>query len=214
MITIAGNGAIIVPESLITVVMAVAVYFLILGLLNSRKTPQLLTGPEDSLLLIGSVCLLAVPLLLGRLGTVGLLAAVGLTATGAITYLVLSRPRVWVVYNLRAALADAFVEDVLSSMGRSFSRNGHQFVLFDGTRIEVSCFALLRSVSIRMYGGDEGLRRQFGQLLIKATAKFTAETSPSAMALLLVATAMLIAPLMLAAHRAGEIVRLLSDLLQ
>ena len=211
---IAGNGAIIVPESLITVVMAVAVYFLILGLLNSRKAPQLLTGPEDSLLLIGSACLLIVPLQLGRLGTAAVLVGMGLAAAGAIGYLVLSRPRVWVVYNLRAALADALVEDVLSSMGRSFSRSGRQIVLSDGTRIEVNCFALLRSVSIRMHGGGEQLRQEFGEFLTRATAKLSAETSPSAMALLLVAMAMLVAPLMLAAHRAGEIVRLISDLLQ
>ena len=40
----AGDLAIMVPQSLITVVMVVAVYFLILGLLNSRKSPQVLSG--------------------------------------------------------------------------------------------------------------------------------------------------------------------------
>ena len=203
-----------IPEPFITVVMAVAVYFLILGLLNSRKTPQLLTGPEDSLLLIGSVCLLIVPALIGRLSATGLLAALGLAVGGAVGYLVLSRPRVWVVYNLRAAHADTLVQDVLSTMGRSFVRDRRQFILSEGARVEVNCFALLRSVSIRLHGGDEQLRRQFGRLLTKATTTMSAETSPGAMALLLVAMAMLIAPLTFAAHRAGEIVRLISDLLQ
>ena len=32
---------------IVTVVMPVAVYFLILGLLNSRRHPQLLTGRRD-----------------------------------------------------------------------------------------------------------------------------------------------------------------------
>ncbi len=41
----------------------------------------------------------------------------------------------------------------------------------------------------------------------------SAETSPSAVALLLVATAMLLAPLTLMANHAGEIVRILTDLL-
>ena len=212
---IAASAAVVmVPESLVTIVMAVAVYFLILGLLNSRKSPQLLTGPEDSLLLIGSVCLLGVPLLISRLGMAGLLVAVCLAAAGAIACIILSRPRTWVIYNLRAAAADALVGEALSSMGRSFVKDSRQFLLSDGTCVEVSCFALLRSVSIRIRGGDQQLRRQFGIQLAKTTAMKSVETSPGAMALLLVAMAMLIAPLTLAVQRAGEIVRLISDLLQ
>lgn len=211
---IATSAAVMVPESLVTIVMAVAVYFLILGLLNSRKAPQLLTGPEDSLLLIGSVCLLGVPALVSRLGVAGMLMAACLAAAVAIARIILSRPRTWVIYNLRAAAADALVGDTLSSMGRSFIRDSRQFLLPDGSRIEVSCFALLRSVSIRLRGGDDQLRRQFGIQLAKTTATRSVETSQGAMALLLVAMAMLIAPLTLAVQRAGEIVRLISDFLQ
>lgn len=212
MITAVGN--ITVPGSIITVMMPIAVYFLILGLLNSRKAPQLLTGPEDSLLLVGSVGLLAVPALAGGLGAAGLGVAAGLVAVGVVAYLALVRPRAWVIYNFPAADADKLIEGVLEAMGRSFTHDGRQFILSDGARIEVSCFSLLRSVSIRLHGSDARVRQQFGELLAKATETVSAETGPAAMALLLVAMGMLIAPLTFAAHKAGEIVRLISDLLQ
>jgi len=203
-----------VPESVITVVVPVAIYFLILGLLNSRKSPQLLTGLEDSLLLVGCGVLLAVPTILSFFGATGLAITIGLAVVGTAACLFRSRSRVWVIYNLPAVCADKLVEDVLKAMGKPFIRDGDQFLLAGNGRVEVSSFALLRSVSVRLHECDEQLRRQFGEILGRATARMSAETSPGAMALLLVAMAMLVAPLTVAAHKAGEIARFISDLLQ
>ncbi|MGC9454590.1 MAG: hypothetical protein ACP5HU_06970 [Phycisphaerae bacterium] len=208
-------GAVSLSGSLrITVVVApVAVYFLILGLLNSRRRPQLLTARLDLLLLLVPLSPLVLLPVLEYLGTAAALATGGVLA-GAGVFLTRGRAE-WVIYNMpdaagRRAVSRAF-EQVCGCESRQCD-SGLEAPVGD-LRVEISSFPLLRNLTVRLKGGDEVQERWFEAALTERLTGVHAETSPTAVALLLVATGMLVMPLMLIAPRAGEIVRLLGDLL-
>ncbi len=195
------------------VLIPVALYFLALGLLNSRRHPQLLPGRRDfALLLLALGPLLLLPMLSLHWSvpaTVGLAAAVA-----AVLWLLAPRPGTWVLYNLTPAEADRAVDRALDAAGLDARRDGRRWRLPDsGAALEVRDFHLLRNVTVRMTGGDAELHRRFENALAARLARVEAETTPTAMALLLVAAAMLVAPLVAVAPRAGEIVRMLTGML-
>jgi hypothetical protein len=79
--------------------------------------------------------------------------------------------------------------------------------------VDMSSFPVLRNVSLRLRGGDESLWRGFEEHLTSQLHEMESEPSPMAVSLLLVATAMIVAPLVFMIHQAPEIVRILTDLL-
>lgn len=196
------------------VVAPVAVYFLILGLLNSRRRPQLLTARLDFALLVLPLCPLLLIPVVEYVGTVvALLVACGvLLAAG---FLLAPRRTDWVIYNMpvrqgRRAVRRAFERAV----GGGVNEAGDILASADGTsRVEISGFPLLRNLSVGLRGAEEPLVRRFESALGEEVGSVQARTSPMAVALLLVATGMLVMPLTLVAPRAAEIVRLLTDLL-
>jgi len=197
-----------------TVVVPVALYFLILGLLNSRRRPQLLRGRRDFALLIVALCpLFVLPVLHWSGGSWLALAAAGAAAGGV--FALLSPPAdSWVVYNVTPAQAVQAVGDALRAAGLDFSGRDGAFDLTGGAAtVQVSPFPLLRNVSIRMTGADRRASGRFEAALARQLGGISAETTPMAMALLLVAAAMLVAPLAMVAPRAGEIVRILTGML-
>lgn len=197
-----------------TVVVPVALYFLILGLLNSRPHPQMLRARRDFALLLIALCpLFALPVVWwaqsAYLGVALVSGAVGL----AIALLAPPGPS-WVIYNITPAEAARAVAGALRAAGLDFRREGRRFLLAPGQgAVHVSDFPLLRNVSVRMTHVSEDDRRRFEAALAVRMGSVAAETAPMAMALLLVAAAMLVAPLALIAPRAGEIVRILSGML-
>ncbi len=209
-----GTEHLIVSIRIATVVVPVAVYFLILGLLNSRRRPQLLTGRMDFSLLIVA---LSPILLLPAFGLLGVsILTVGLAVIAVAAIAVLLGPPIgsWVVYNtssrqvrrlLGAALDDCRIQAIETEGG---------FNLIEAdARIEIGGFGLLRNVTIRLRGGDRDLARAIEGHLAVRISSVSAETSPMAVALLLVATCMLVAPLTLMAGQAGQIARIITDLL-
>ena len=198
------------------VVVPVAGYFLILGLLNSRRRPQLLTGREDFSRLMLALCLGFVLPILERAG-LSPAAAVGVTAALVTAIWLLGPERCsWVVYNLPPGQADRVVRSVLAGMGwRSVRTDGGYRVEEPDITIRVSGFRMLRNVSVRLAGpGASKFARWFGDELARVLARTHARAHPMGVAMLLVATAMMVAPLALIAHRAPEFVRLLVDLWQ
>ena len=120
----------------------------------------------------------------------------------------------WVIYNLHASLARQVVAEALKAMGMDFVAEGGGFRLPDrGIRVELKSFPLLHNVSIRMRGGNSQLSRSFHQALSIRLAEISTPTHVMAVSLLLVATAMLAAPLVLLAGDVPEIVRVISGLL-
>jgi len=196
-----------------TVVVPVALYFLVLGLLNTRRTPQVLGGRLDFALLMGAMSPLFVVPVLHAVGfsAAHLAAACGVVACGI---LVLAPPgQLWVVYNASPLEAEHAVASALNALGCTWKKTGHAFQIDGGSgTVLVTHFPLLRNVSVR-FSGDEGRGANFGRELGHALARVSAEPSAMAVALLVVAMVMLVAPLALMANEAGQIVRLLTDLL-
>lgn len=197
-----------------TVVVPVAVYFLILGLLNSRRRPQLLTGWMDFALLIVALSPILILPTFGLLGVSILTAGLAALTVAAVVLLLGPPAGSWVVYNtsvrqvrrlLGSALDDAGIQAVETE-------NGFDLTAADAG-IEIGGFGLLRNVTIRLHGGDKALARAIEGHLAVRIGSVSAETSPMAMALLLVATCMLVAPLTLMAGQAWQIVRIITDLL-
>ncbi|MCD6303858.1 MAG: hypothetical protein J7M21_02730 [Planctomycetes bacterium] len=210
---ILGIGYLDLSLRITMVVVPVAMYFLVLGLLNSRSRPQLLRGRRDFAVLVTALApLFLLPaacwasrsyLAVGAAGTV--------LAAGA---LLLAPPRAtWVIYNITPDEARQAVRAALRAAGLGFQERGGAFDLAGGTTIRMTALPLLRNISLRMSRPEKDLERRFERALAGRLATVPAETTPMAMALLLVATAMLIAPLVLVAPRAGEIVRIISGML-
>ena len=200
---------------LAAVVAPVAVYFLILGLLNSRKHPQLITGRQDVVLLAAALSPALILPLADYLG--GTAPAMLAVALAALAVGVLSRGASsgsYVVYNLTHKQAQQALERALRGLNIRYECQGRRINLSDhDAYLEVSSFALLRNVSIRMRQGNPDLCRRLAAQLGGVLGGIEAQTSSMAVGLLIVATALLLAPLVTVVHRAPEIVRILTDLL-
>ena len=195
--------SIAVHIALVTV--PVAAYFLVLGLLNSRSTPRLLTARQDFALLVGSLApLLMLPAqrLVGSnpWGWIGILG-------GGIAFAVLLAPRPgrWVVYNIspRQArrLLDTSIERALPSQPAGWEQ-----------RVRIRDFALLRNVTIEVDGLDPSAQQALHRALGEQLEATEALPHPMAAAMLLVAVFMLCAPLAMVAREAPQIVRLITSL--
>lgn len=207
------GGYVSASTQIATLVVPVAVYFLILGLLNSRRRPQLLSGRLDFALLIAALSPLVVLPVLRWWGPSAPMVASTVGVAAAIALLV-PRRDTWVIYNLPARDARDAVGQALRAIGAEFEAHDDGFRL-PACRgdVRIGAFPLLRNVSIRISGADEQLTARFVSALGQVLAGRQVETSPMAVSMLLVATGMLVAPLALVAHRASEIVRLLTNLL-
>ncbi len=196
-----------------TVVVPLALYFLILGLLNTRRTPQILAGRLDFALLITAMAPLVVLPVLHMLGIspASIVAACGVVACGILV--LAPRGRTWVVYNASPEEADRAVADALRAIGYTWKKTAGTFNISDGREtVDLTPFPLLRNVSVQFHGRDEAGAR-FGRELTRALVNVPAEPQATAVALLVVAMTMLVAPLAMMANQAGEIVRLVTDFL-
>jgi hypothetical protein len=199
---------------LAAVVVPVAVYFLILGLLNTRRHPQMLSAGTDLALLMLALCPLVLVPLLGTLEVHSLPVILAAVAAVAMTArLIAPATGTWVIYNIPLDQARRSVGRALDRMGLSaeVARDGTLRLPGGGT-VRMDAFPLLRNVTVRLEDAP-GQASPLADALQAELGTLEADSPPSAVALLMVATAMLIAPLALATPQAGEIVRLLSDLL-
>ena len=197
-----------------TLVVPVALYFLILGLLNSRRHPQLLTSRQDFALLTGAMGLMAVMGIVTYLGTSLPVAMGSIAGIGGLLVIFAPSRRSWVVYNMPPGEAREVIRDVLENMGHSLVEEPYGFRIRGATdKIIISSFPMLKNVTIRLRDCRDGLAEGIGSGLGQALGRIDTETSPMAASMLLVATAMIIAPMALVMQKAPEIVRLLTDLL-
>ncbi len=203
-----------VAVGIATVVVPVAVYFLILGLLNSRRHPQLLTGRRDFSLLVLALSPMFVLPVLNLVGVS--VQTVVLAATAVAVGLAVLSPRgnSWVIYNMPLPQAMETVADVLRSLGlNTRPTKGGLHLGPDGTFVEVGGFPLLRNVSVHLRSADRQLAHKLEAGLARKLASVPAQSNPAAVALLLIATAMLVLPMTLMAERVPEVVRILTGLL-
>jgi hypothetical protein len=203
-----------IPLQIAAVVAPVSLYFMVLGLLNTRSRPQMLRARLDLAMLAGALSPLVVCPLMSWAGQ-SYLAMAAVAAGGVAAIWLLSPARAsWVIYNITPAEAQAAVAKALDRAGMAFQRSqGEQFLLLQGGHVELGSFPLLRNVTVRMTGCDRPTVHTFEQALAGRIELLSAQTTPTAMAMLLVATTMLVAPLAMVAPRAVEIVRILTGLL-
>ncbi len=199
---------------LAAVVVPVALYFFVLGLLNTRRTPQLLRARVDTAMLMVVLGPLVMLPVLDYLGTT-LLAGVVCAGICAASALLMPPGSSWVIYNIRQDHAMSIVSDALGAAGVEHRAGDNGYVAVDGgVSVETGGFALLRNVTVRMRGGDRDIERKFQQELQTQLDTVRAANNPMAQGMLVVSVAMLAAPLALVVNRAGQIVRVITDLLQ
>jgi hypothetical protein len=118
-----------------------------------------------------------------------------------------------VIYNLPLDIARGVISSALLDAGLRPTLTGRGIEVGDAAWVELSSFPALRNVSLRCVGGEDAAWQRFEHALHERIEAMDVEPSPMAVALLLVATAMIVTPMILMAHQAPEIVRLLTDLL-
>ncbi|MBI5726019.1 MAG: hypothetical protein HZA50_18815 [Planctomycetes bacterium] len=191
----------------------VAVYFLIVGLLNSRQRPQLISGRRDFAIMLVAVSPLFLSPIIQVLGLSfwSLLAGLSLVFCGI--WLFAPRGHSWVIYNLPADEAGRLIKGAMARLGidcgaSQFSASGGA----GGLSVKVSSFPVLRNMSVKLTGCDNRTAMRFQAELSRRLAATPSEATATAMVMLLLATAMLIVPLTMVVQQVPDIVRLLTDM--
>ena len=199
------------------VVVPAAVYFLMLGLLNSQRHPQLIKGRTDFILLNAAFLPIFFVPVVSYLGASSW-ALLGTVAALLSLARLLAPRRVgnWVVYNITVPEGLRAAERALRAMGIDYRRDGRRLCLpGQNATIRFSAIPLLRNVSISSDGPEsEEFSRDFEALLGEQLALIPTCASPTAAAFLLIAVAMLVTPLGLLADRMPEMVRLITNLVR
>jgi hypothetical protein len=139
----------------------IALYFLVLGLVNSHARPCLITSRADFVALtcaLMPVLLWPVPTFV-RSGMVWLLVLGLLVAAGLFTWLLITCGPGFVVYNVSQARCTSLLEEALRRLGLSGGWSGDSWQANDGSlTIHVRRFALLRNVALHVeeHGGRRG----------------------------------------------------------
>jgi hypothetical protein len=199
------------------VAVPVALYFLILGLLNSQRRPQILSARLDFALLLAALAPMGLVPLLNWVG-VNFFTVAGALATVVCAVLALAprRQQGWVIYNIDRAQAQRCLEQALDASEMAFQRREKSFELEAGAVLELSHFSLLRNVTIHVSSPgklDPNRLRLLESELARRLGHLEVEASPMAVSFVLVSTAMIVAPLIFLADRVPEMVRLLTDLI-
>jgi hypothetical protein len=198
------------------VAVPVALYFLVLGLLNSQRRPQMLSGRLDFALLMAALAPMGVVPLLNWIGVNIFTLAGAIVAVACAVVALAPRGRAsWVIYNIDRARALRCLERALDAAQLSFQRAGDRLELAGGACINFSTFPLLRNVTIHIHSGrlDRNTLQRLESELAGRISRLEVIASPMAVSFVLVSTAMIVAPLTLLANRVPELVRLLTDLM-
>ncbi len=197
-----------------------AMYFVVLGLLNSRATPHLVNARTDFLLLtaaVGPVLLAPVPAVV-RSGYGWALLLAAATLALALGALLPRRDGGWVIYNLSGARARALIERCLRELRWPYDvRDGIIEVPERTLHIRLSVLPVLRNVTCHLVFGHrhnrsgtaEALRRQ----LAVALARQEQLPSLAASCLVLVGISLLMLPLWMMTRHCDAVAEVFSRLL-
>lgn len=199
-----------------TIVVPLAMYFFVLGYLNTRPRPQCLTGRQDSALLVVTLSPLALLPLVQVLGGgwLGLAVAAGLLA--AAIWLLSPKTASWVIYNLSPEQGRDLLLAICRQIDPAAELTDPHTLRLPGRKatLDLSVFPVLRNLTVRLDACDQAIAAELDTRLAGRLDTIHTEPVPMAVSLLLLATTMLVAPLAVIAPHSQEIVRLLSDLLQ
>jgi hypothetical protein len=199
--------------SLAQVMVPVATYFLILGLLNCRRTPQMLTGLEDAFVLCGAMSMFFWPVLTTWLGAKVFIVVFVAVVVGAVGVYTRYRPRSWVIYNLPVPQARRLVLEVLSELGWAFDESSEEIILAGGQRISFEGFAFLRNATVRLHGAPHAHAEVFSGVLARRLGHVRSDISVTASMMVVVAVGMLVVVATAMAPHGPEIVRQIAEFL-
>jgi hypothetical protein len=211
---VGGSEQMVIPFRMALIVIPVGVYFFILGWLNSRPTPQILSARCDWVLLVLAITPLGLSPMLEYAGMTPQTLLPSAVLVLAVTVLLMPRGGSWVAYNLSGGQVRRLLEGVLQELGEHPDLERQTANLSSGGQLKWAFFPLLRNVSLRLTGVDEAFQERFERELLRQAGCFRAETTPMAISLMLIAAAMMVIPLTLVAPHADEMVRMLSDMLK
>ncbi len=198
----------------------IAVYFLVLGLLNSQSHPRIVSGRRDFItltLVFVPMLIWPIPVLLAH--RLWPLLLIGLSAAGvAFVALLPSRLSSWVMYNVTEQRCRRHLENALGSLRLDYQIvNGSYRLPHDQLEIHVASFALLRNVTLHFQFDPH---HPPAELLEKLRASFQSELqrlallpSVSGACLLALGVLLLMLPLWMINNHADAVVEALTRLL-
>jgi len=213
------DGQVILVLKLLLNIAPPALYFVILGLVNSHSKPNLISSRNDWLALMIVFCpILLFPVLWLASGGFYLTALIALAL--AVVIVIISVPRHesgWVIYNcsrheLRKALLGA-----LEDAGIDYELVSAQIIRLTrlGLELRLSGLPLLKNTTISFGEGKPRpeFLRDLERTLHDRIDRIDSAVNPSGPALLLAGTSMLILPLLMMVRHMDAFVRVVCDLL-
>jgi len=215
---IAANLQVVDVFMLVGNITPIALYFLILGLVNSHARPYLVTSRSDFIAL--SIALL--PVLLWPLPVVAAARAwwalaAGLWTAGLLFFRFLPGPNAgFVIYNISEARCLRILEEALARIGLHGCWDGHSWRSSrDNVRIHIRKFSLLRNVSINVEAAprDAGLLvTELGAELARGLRSVAQLPSTMGACLVVIGVGLLIVPMWAVGRHIRDIVDAMSHL--
>jgi hypothetical protein len=195
-----------------------ALYFVILGLVNSQSRPHLISSRNDWLgLMVVFFPILLFPVLWLAAGGYYWAAVLTILLAGAGVYASLPKTGSgWVIYNCsRFQILKAMLTS-LEECGLGYEIDSSDVIRLPGAGIElrVSGFPLLKNTTISIYGeADPEIIQRLEVCLEARLNNVECVMNPSGPAMLIAGTSMLILPLLMMVRHMDAFVRVVSDLL-
>lgn len=196
----------------------IALYFLVLGLVNSHSRPYLTTSRADFVMLtcaLTPVLLWPVPTFV-RSGMSWLLVVGLLLAAVLFTWMLLTTGRGYVIYNISQATCVRLLEASLRRMGLTGSWNDRTWEADTGVlAIHLRRFALLRNVALHVEVRDPraaGFVDELGGELDRGLASVNQLPSTMGACLVLLGLGLMIVPMWMVGRHIQDLVDAMSHL--
>lgn len=194
------------------IIAPVGLYFFILGLINSRPTPQVVSSRTDFFVLVFLIGPVFVLPILTITGLSLVLSGLVIVLMGILLWVLSGSADSWVIYNTSETLAHDIISQVLEDMGLAYKRvYGEYRLTSPNVTVQVSSFAILRNVSVKITGANRDVVHEFESRMVGYYSSVRARTSMMAVTLMLLSMAMLSAPMLMIAHHAPQIAQIISD---
>jgi len=208
------HGEVIWVLKLAMNVAPVAMYFMVLGLVNSQSRVHLVSARHDWLALMGVFFPILLWPVLALAGGGWMTPAIAVLA-GGIALLLLVAPRKrsgWVIYNCdRRRIANELAAS-LDAMGLDYQCRGSDIHIRNRpASVALSEFRLLRNVTITVRRAENEFIDALGTQLTERLARVDNEPSLSAAAMLVCGAAMLMIPLSIMVRHIDAFVKVFSD---
>jgi hypothetical protein len=201
---------------LILVLGPLAVYFLVLGLVNSLARPCLVNACVDFLLLtVAFIPVLLVPLITLIQHGHSIIALSVLVAILTVFFSMLpDRRSRWVVYNCTIQQCTRLMERAARRVGGSVALADDQARLSpSGISIQISALPWLRNLTLRLAGGQGNSRSEFLAALEAEMAGEAMLPSPTGASLVVIGTGLLGVPMWYVLHHISAIVDVVKHIL-